>query len=80
MKFCNNCMGSCIHLKIHSNLDDGFYCDKNPEGFKKWHEEHRKHTYEIYKDFSMDCYEGSESSNDIRDLITLTENLLKELK
>lgn len=75
MKFCNNCLGSCIHRKIHSNLDEGFYCDKNPEGFKKWYEDHHHHPYS-----PMDCYEGSEYSNDLRDLITLTENLLKELK
>lgn len=99
-RFCNNCLGGCIHRKLKilkkkveyrdstdtvymvewKNDGSQFTCDKNPEGFEKWHKEHSRDTYDTYKDYPMDCYEGSAHTNDVRELIELSSNILSELQ
>lgn len=95
-KFCNNCMGCCIHAKVDEKKKkveyrdnegnvwmtdyefDGYhhYCDKNPEGFNKWHETHKHDTYNTYKEFPLDCYEPTETTILMQEMIDLANEIL----
>lgn len=54
------------------------YCDKNPEGYIKWHEEHKNDTYDTYKNFPMDCYEPTETSKLLDEMLKTTEQILNK--
>ena len=54
------------------------FCDKNPEGFGKWHEEHKHDAYDTYKDFTMDCYEPTETSRLMKEIIDLSNKILNK--
>lgn len=61
-----------------SHVFDGYqhYCDKNPEGYDKWHEEHKHDTYDTYKDYPMDCYEPTESARLLDEMLELGNKIL----
>lgn len=61
---------------------DGYrhFCDKNPEGYEKWHEEHKYDTYDTYKNFPMDCYEGTELSKNLEGVINMSNDILSSIK
>lgn len=57
---------------------DGYrhYCDINPEGYDKWHEEHKHDTYDTYKDSTMDCYEPTESARLLDEMLELGNKIM----
>lgn len=59
---------------------DGYrhFCDKNPEGYKKWHEEHKHDTYDTYKNSTMDCYEPTETSRLMEEMLELGNQILNK--
>lgn len=62
------------------NEFDGYelYCDKNPDGYKKWHEEHKHDT--CYEDSVMECYELNEDMKKLNEMVELTKDILKKIK
>lgn len=54
------------------------FCDKNPEVFDKWHEEHKHDTYDTYKDFTMECYEPTETSRIMEEMIGLCNQIINK--
>lgn len=61
---------------------DGYrhYCDKNPDGFDKWYEEHKHDTYDVYKDSVMECYEPTETNRLLNEMLEMSNKILKDLK
>jgi len=91
---CRNCMGSCIHHKIediYEIIDDGFirmkefkgykhYCDKDQEAYEAWHKRNEKNTYDQYKLDEMPCYEPTELTKSLNDMIDLAQNIVDKLE
>lgn len=63
------------------NVFDGYehYCDKNPEGYKKWHEDHKHDTYDQYKTSIMECYEPTESTRLLNEALDTSRSILEKL-
>lgn len=59
------------------NVFDGYehFCDKNPKGYKQWHEEHRNHSYDEYKGSIMECYEPTETRASLDKLMESIDKL-----
>ena len=56
------------------------FCDKNPNGYNEWQEQHKNDTYEVYKDSVMECYEPDEQTTSVNKLMELIEEQLKHVK
>lgn len=65
-------------IKTKEFVGTEHYCDKNPEGFKKWWEDNgQKKSDESYV---MDCYEPTEIAQTLDNMINLTKNILEFLE
>ena len=51
------------------------FCDKNPEGYNKWIEDH-KNNNDDYNEYSMECYESTESIKLMQEMIDLANEIL----
>lgn len=91
---CKNCMGSCIHSKIediYEIIDDGFirmkefkgykhYCDKDQEAYEAWHKRNENNTYDQYKNDEMSCYEPTELTKSLDNMIDLAQKIVDQLE
>lgn len=91
---CRNCMGSCIHHKIediYEIIDDGFirirefkgykhYCDKDQEAYDDWHKRNENNTYDQYKNDEMPCYEPTELTKSLDNMIDLAQKIVDQLE
>ncbi len=91
---CKNCMGSCIHSKIediYEIIDDGFirmkefkgykhYCDKDQEAYEAWHKRNENNTYDQYKNDEMPCYEPTELTKSLDNMIDLAQKIVDQLE
>lgn len=87
-------MGSCIHHKIediYEIIDDGFirmkefkgykhYCDKDQEAYEAWHKRNEKSTYGQYKNDEMPCYEPTELTKSLDNMIDLAQKIVDQLE
>ena len=57
---------------------DGYhhYCDKNPEGYNRWMEDHKNNNDNTCNEYSMECYESTESIRLMREMIDLANEIL----
>jgi hypothetical protein len=87
-------MGSCIHSKIediYEIIDDGFirmkefkgykhYCDKDQEAYEAWHKRNENNTYDQYKNDEMPCYEPTELTKSLDNMIDLAQKIVDQLE
>lgn len=87
-------MGSCIHSKIediYEIIDDGFirmkefkgykhYCDKDQEAYEAWHKRNENNTYDQYKNDEMSCYEPTELTKSLDNMIDLAQKIVDQLE
>ena len=87
-------MGSCIHSKIediYEIVDDGFirmkefkgykhYCDKDQEAYEAWHKRNENNTYDQYKKDEMPCYEPTELTKSLDNMIDLAQKIVDQLE
>jgi len=86
-------MGDCRHHHtddVYETYDDGFiktnefkghkhYCDINPEGYENWHNRNKDSTYGQYKNDEMPCYEPTELTKLLDDMIDLAQKIVDKL-
>jgi len=91
---CKNCMGTCRHHHIddvYEIYDDGFikmkefkgykhYCDINHEGYENWHNRNKDNTYDQYKNDEMSCYEPTELTKSLDNMIDLAQKIIDNLE
>lgn len=87
-------MGSCRHHKmedVYEIVEDEWvkmkefkgyrhFCDKNPEGYADWHNRNKNNTYDQYKNDEMSCYEPTEFTKSLDNMIDLAQKIIDNLE
>jgi hypothetical protein len=56
------------------------FCDKNPEGYEDWHNRNKNNTYDQYKLDEMSCYEPTELTKSLDNMIDLAQKIIDNLE
>lgn len=87
-------MGSCRHHQmedVYEIVEDEWvkmkefkgyrhFCDKNPEGYADWHNRNKNNTYDQYKNDEMSCYEPTEFTKSLDNMIDLAQKIIDNLE
>ena len=87
-------MGSCRHHQmedVYEIVEDEWVkmkefkgyrhlCDKNPEGYADWHNRNKNNTYDQYKNDEMSCYEPTEFTKSLDNMIDLAQKIIDNLE
>ena len=87
-------MGSCKHHQmedVYEIVEDEWvkmkefkgyrhFCDKNPEGYADWHNRNKNNTYDQYKNDEMSCYEPTEFTKSLDNMIDLAQKIIDNLE
>ena len=87
-------MGSCRHHQmedVYEIVEDEWvkmkefkgyrhFCDKNPEGYEDWHNRNKNNTYDQYKLDEMSCYEPTELTKSLDNMIDLAQKIIDNLE
>ena len=87
-------MGSCRHHQmedVYEIVEDEWvkmkefkgyrhFCDKNPEGYADWYNRNKNNTYDQYKNDEMSCYEPTEFTKSLDNMIDLAQKIIDNLE
>lgn len=94
MTGCKHCLVKDIYEKSEFKNEDGavyatisehvgyeYLCDGgHQEKYEKWHERNKDKTYEVYKKDFLDCFEPTEVTANLYEMIKLAKEILNAKK